>query len=322
MSPANLRYLMLIGVGVSLIGVFVSGALLLQAQIQSEKRNKRLATIVAAHLRPTYIEVSAFGDTQQSTKRSIVAHIGWVFGFDPLKSALYPAQWWVVLIGLLVLARVVEASVSAFLGRWALASVPIIWILLCRNFFSYFERRRQIALLDQFPDALAMMVRAIRVGIPVMEAIRNVSRAAPTITAIGFTRLVDEVSVGVTLEDALHHLAQSTGLTEYRFFATTLTLQSQTGGTLSDTLESLGDVIRKRAALKSKGRAMTSEARSSSMVLAVLPIGTGILLWVVSPKYINVLFTDPAGQSMLGLAIIMLAAGILSIHFIIQKALS
>ena len=91
---------------------------------------------------------------------------------------------------------------------------------------------------------------------------------------------------------------------------------------MSDTLESLADVIRKRVALKAKGKAMTAEARTSSAVLAVLPVATGILLWVVSPQYIAVLFTDPQGKSMLGLAAIMLTAGILSIHTIIQKTLS
>lgn len=321
MDDSHLRYVLVVGASISLVGLCISAVLVTQAQNQAEKRDKRLAAIVASHLRPTYIEVSAFGGSEEVAKRSLVARIGWVFGFDPLKSALYPMPWWVALAGLLVVARFAEATVSTFLGSWALAYVPVIWVLMCRNFFSYFERRRQIALLNEFPDALAMMVRAIRVGIPVMETIRNVSRVAPPTTAIGFARLTDQVSVGVTMEEALQNLARSTGLTEYRFFATTLTLQSQTGGTLSDTLESLADVIRKRAALKAKGRAVTSEARSSSMVLTVLPVAIGALMWLISPKYINVLFTDPAGQYMLGLAIVLLAAGTLSIQIIIKRAL-
>ena len=143
-----------------------------------------------------------------------------------------------------------------------------------------------------------------------------------SLTAAGFSRLVEQVSIGVSMEDALHELGRNTGLTEYRFFATTLTLQNQTGGTLSDTLESLADVIRKRVALKAKGKAMTSEARSSSAVLAVLPLATALLLWVVSPEYIMVLFTTAQGKSMLGLAAIMLACGLLSIHTLIQKTLT
>ena len=310
MDASHLRYVLMVGASFSLVGLCISAVLVTQAQKQAEKRDKRLAAIVASHLRPTYIEVSAFGESEQVIGRSVVARIGWVFGFDPLKSALYPTPWWVALAGLLVAARLAEATVSAFLGSWATASVPVIWVLMCRNYFGYFVRRRQIALLNEFPDVLSLMVRAIRVGIPVMEAIRNVSRVAPPTTAIGFARLVDQVSVGVTMEEALQNLARGTGLTEYRFFATTL------------TLESLADVIRKRAALKAKGRAMTSEARSSSMVLAVLPIAIGFLLWLVNPKYISVLFTDPAGQYMLGLAIVLLTAGLLSIHFIIKRALS
>ena len=321
MDPMHLRYFLVVGAGASFLGLAISAMLLMQAQRQAERRDRRLAAVVEAHLRPTYIEMSAYGGAKSETNQSFLGTLGWIFGFDPDKLPLYPTRWWIALIGLLVVAKLGETVIAAFLGHFALLSVPAIWLLLSHNFFSYFVRRRQQKLLQEFPDALAMLVRAIRVGIPVMEAIRNVSRAAGPLTAAGFAHLAEQVSIGVSMEEALQTLARGTGLTEYRFFATTLTLQNQTGGTLSDTLESLADVIRKRAALKAKGRAMTSEARSSSMVLAVLPIVTGIMLWVINPKYIAVLFTDPAGQSMLGLAVILLTTGVLSIHAIIKNTL-
>lgn len=322
MDTAHLRYIIVVGAGVSFVGLCISAVLLSQAQKQAERRDKRLASIMAAHLRPVQIEALAFGDAAGVATKTWLNTVGWIFGFDPEKTALYPTRWWIALIGLLVLAKISEFMIADFLGTYAWISVPVIWLVMSRNFFTYFERRRQQQLLDEFPEALAMLVRAIRVGIPVMEAIRNVSRAAPSVTAAGFVRLVEQVSIGVPLEEAMQALARGTGLTEYRFFATTLTLQNQTGGNLSDTLDSLADVIRKRAALKAKGRALTSEARSSSMVLAVLPVLTGLLLWIVNPKYIGVLFTDPAGKSLLGLAVILLAVGVLTILTIIKKTLS
>jgi tight adherence protein B len=322
MDAAHLRYVLVVGSSMALIGLGVSAVMVTQAHKQAERRKERLASVVAAHLRPMETAASAYGDASRSTESSWLKTVGWIFGFDPDKTALYPTRWWIVLIGLLVAARVAESVIADFLGSWAPYAVPAIWLVMCRNFFAYFERKRQIQLLTEFPEALALLVRAIRVGIPVMEAIRSVSRSAPPITAAGFARLVEQVAIGVTLDEAVQALARSTGLTEYRFFATTLTLQNQTGGNLSDTLETLADMIRKRAALKAKGRAMTSEARSSSMVLAVLPLLTGLLLWIVSPRYISVLFTDPTGRWMLGLAVVMLTMGILSILTIIKKTLS
>jgi tight adherence protein B len=322
MDQLHLRYFLVAGATIALILLCISALMLSHAQKQAERRDKRLASVSDAHQRIIPLEMSAFGERTEVEKRPVIARISWIFGFDPERPQLYPMRWWMIVLGLLVVARLAEFMVADFLGRFAMAAVPVMWLVMCRKTFGYFDHRRNQRLLFEFPDALAMLVRSIRVGIPVMEAIRNVARGAPPLTAAGFSRLVEQVSIGVPMEDALHELARDTGLTEYRFFATTLTLQNQTGGTLSDTLESLADVIRKRVALKAKGKAMTSEARSSSAVLAVLPLATGLLLWIVSPQYIMVLFTTPEGKSMIGLAVIMLACGLLSIHTLIQKTLT
>jgi len=188
-------------------------------------------------------------------------------------------------------------------------------------FFKRVENKRRSALLSQFPDALAMIVRSIRVGVPVIDAVRNVSLAAPAPTAGEFNRLVDQIAVGTPLDEAVTELAVRTGLAEYRFFATALSLQTQTGGTLSETLENLADVIRKRAALKARGHAMTAEARTSSSILAMLPVVTGGMLYALNPNYMMLLFTDATGKLFFSLAIIMLILGMLCIRTIIKSVL-
>jgi tight adherence protein B len=322
MDNTHLRYFLVIGSFITFILLCISAMMVAQGQKLAERRDKRLASVVDAHHRVTTIEVSAIAARSHVERQPLLVTIGAIFGFDPDRPQLYPTRWWIIVIGLLLVARMAEFVVADFLGRFAFVSIPVIWLILCHKVFGYFETRRRLRLLFEFPDALAMLVRSIRVGIPVQEAIRNVARGAPPLTAKGFSRLVEQISIGVTTEDALNELARDTGLTEYRFFATTLTLQSQTGGTLSDTLESLADVIRKRVALRAKGRAMTSEARTSSGGLAALPLAVGVMLWFVSPQYVTVLFTTPEGKSMLGLAAIMLSCGVLSIHTIIQRVLS
>jgi tight adherence protein B len=166
-----------------------------------------------------------------------------------------------------------------------------------------------------------MIVRAVRVGIPVMEAVRAVSRESPEPTGPEFAHLVNQVSIGVSLEEAVMEVARRADIPEYRFFATALSLQNQTGGTLSETLEGLADVIRKRVALVSKGKAMTSEARASAMILAALPFLTGTMLWALNPAYIDLLFDDPTGRTLFATAVISLGIGLMLIRTIIRKSL-
>jgi tight adherence protein B len=116
-------------------------------------------------------------------------------------------------------------------------------------------------------------------------------------------------------------MAQRTGLPEYQFFATALSLQAQTGGGLTETLENLADVIRKRVALRSKAYALASEARASSMVLAALPFVSGLGLAVLSPDYVGVLVFEENGRNLLGIAALSLATGVLSMRIIIRTSL-
>jgi tight adherence protein B len=222
----------------------------------------------------------------------------------------------------LVVAKVAQAVAESLVGSLSYLALPVVWIFASRAIFGWSENRRKQALLRQLPDVLAMIVRSVRVGIPVMEAIRVVARETPEPTGPEFARLVDQLSIGVAIDEAILELARRCNIPEYRFFATAITLQNQTGGTLSDTLENLGDVIRKRVALAAKGKALASEARTSAMVLTALPIVTGFAQWALSPKYVGILFEDPIGHALLGAAVLSLCIGAGLIRTIIRKSLS
>jgi tight adherence protein B len=109
---------------------------------------------------------------------------------------------------------------------------------------------------------------------------------------------------------------------EYRFFATALSLQNQTGGGLSETLENLAEVIRKRVALKQRGYALAAEARTSAGILAILPFFTAGALAVMNPGYLGLLFNDPGGQRILAVASGLMLLGILSMRSLIRRSLS
>jgi tight adherence protein B len=177
-------------------------------------------------------------------------------------------------------------------------------------------------LLAQFPDALSMVSRSVRVGVPLGEAIKVVSKEALEPSRTEFGRAADAVAIGVDLETALVDMAERNDLAEYRFFATALALQSQTGGGLTETLDTLADTIRKREAARKRGNALASEAKTSIYVLVTLPIVSGVGLWLTNPDYINILFTTTGGEKLLALAVFMLCTGLITMQQIIKHSLS
>jgi tight adherence protein B len=317
----GLQWVLMILSCLSLAGLGLSGFLVSRAQKYRQKRDARLAMVVTPHIRVQRIEVSAFTRPAKRRDQSLIGMAAWAFGFDPTAPDRYPLNWWIVVgitFGFAVGAHQIVADLAGMLS-WL--EIPVAWVMMNRMFFGWFDRRRREQLLAQFPDALQMIVRSVRVGIPVQEAIRTVAREAPHPTGPEFGRVVNDVSVGVSMEDAMNQLARRAGLPEYRFFSTALSLQTQTGGALSETLENLADVIRKRSGLKAKGHAMTSEAKATAAVLAALPVIIGLVLWVLNPGYIGLLFSDPLGRSLFGGAVVSLITGLLTIRTIIKRSL-
>lgn len=316
----GLQWILLILSCLSLAGLGLSGFLVSRAQNFRQKRDTRLAMVVTPHIRVQKVEISAFTQSANTRDQSIEGMAARVFGFDPASPDRYPLRWPIV-VAITGALSVAAHAVVADWGFLAWLAVPVAWVFLSRSFFGWFDRRQREQLLAQFPDALAMIVRSVRVGIPVQEAIRTVARELPHPTGPEFARLVSQVSVGVNMDDAMLEMARRAALPEYRFFATALSLQNQTGGALSETLENLADVIRKRAGLKAKGLAMASEAKATAAILAALPVVMGLLLWALNPSYIAMLFTDSTGHTMLGIAVVSLVTGLLVIRTIIKRSL-
>ena len=311
-----LSFLMLGGLGLSAL-------LVSQAHKRRQKIDSRFEKVVSPHARSQRLEVSAFVRAAKPRDQSLVGFAARTFNFSSVNPDRYPLPWWLVVCLAAAFGVAIHVFGGDFIGgQFSILAIPGSTVFLSRSFFGWFDGRRREKMLAQFPDALTMIVRSVRVGIPVQEAIRLVAREAPHPTGPEFARLVNQVAVGVTMEDAIGEMAQRAGLPEYRFFATGLSLQNQTGGALSETLENLADVIRKRGMLKAKGRALTSEAKASAAVLTVMPIVTGLALYLLNPAYIGILFTDPTGHELLGSAIVSLCVGLMLIRSIIRRTLA
>ena len=297
---------------------------LLRLQKQQEETHARFARVLTPYQRQrTGLDgASTSGVGYAETADGLGPKLAALFGFDPALIEHYVLRPWMALAAAFVVAGVATKLGSSLAGSLAWLGLPVGWVVLSRNFFNWCRRRRAEALFQQFPDALAMIVRAVRVGIPVTDSITAVGRELEAPTGPEFARLADELGIGVALDDALRAMAERNKLQEYRFFATALSLQAQTGGGLSETLENLADVIRKRVAARQKGIALSSEAKMSMYVLAALPPFAAVGLWFMNPTYITLLFSDSLGQKILAGAVFMLFLGFASMKMLISKSLA
>ena len=177
-------------------------------------------------------------------------------------------------------------------------------------FVGYLVKRRQTKFLDFFPDAIELMVRGIKSGLPVSESITNVGTEIQDPVGEEFRIITDAVKFGRTMEEAMWEAANRLDLQEFKFFTISLAVQAETGGNLAETLNNLGDVLRGRRQLKLKIKALSSEAKASAMIIGVLPFVMGGMIYLVNPNYIMKLFIDPRGHMLLGIGLCSFVVGI------------
>ena len=171
-------------------------------------------------------------------------------------------------------------------------------------------RRRVAAFIGLFPEAIDLMVRALRAGLPISEAIINAGQEIGNPVGTEFRSIESGMRLGRDLDSMLWDIAKRIEAPEFRFFIIALNVQRETGGNLAETLSNLSAVLRGRRAMRAKARAMASEARASTMILGSLPILVTVILTITSPTYITPLFADVRGLMLVGVAVGMLLTGI------------
>jgi tight adherence protein B len=153
-------------------------------------------------------------------------------------------------------------------------------------------KRRVAKFTTNFPDAIELMVRGLRSGLPITETLGIVATEIPGPVGIEFRGVADKMKIGRTMEAALQETADRLGTAEFQFFVITLAIQRETGGNLAETLSNLADVLRKRAQMKLKIRAMSSESKASAYIVGSLPFIVFGLVWMMNPTYMGGFFTD------------------------------
>ncbi len=156
----------------------------------------------------------------------------------------------------------------------------------------YFTRKRTNQFNAKFPDAIELLVRGLRSGLPVTETLSVVAQEIPGPVGLEFKGVVERIKIGRTMEESLQDTADRLGIPEFNFFCITLAIQRETGGNLAETLSNLADVLRKRAQMKLKIRAMSSESKASAYIVGSLPFIVFAMIWWINPGYVGGFFTD------------------------------
>lgn len=153
-------------------------------------------------------------------------------------------------------------------------------------------KKRTAQFNAKFPDAIELLVRGLRSGLPVTETLAVVAQEVPGPVGEEFKGVVERIKIGRTMEEALQQTADRLDIPEFNFFCITLAIQRETGGNLAETLSNLSDVLRKRAQMKLKIKAMSSESKASAYIVGALPFIVFFMIWWINPTYIGGFFED------------------------------
>jgi tight adherence protein B len=170
--------------------------------------------------------------------------------------------------------------------------------------------RRKKKFLGNFPDAIDVLIRGLKAGLPAAESMRIVGSEMTGPVAEEFTRITDGLKMGGDFDDILWGAAERINLPEFNFFVITLTIQRETGGNLGETLENLSEMLRKRRQVKLKVKALSSEAKASAIIIGSLPFALFGILYMLNRDYVMMLFTHPKGPWLVGIGFAMQAIGI------------
>ncbi|MBM2829155.1 MAG: Secretion protein [Actinobacteria bacterium] len=180
------------------------------------------------------------------------------------------------------------------------------------------RRRRLEAFMRHFPEALEMFARSLRAGHSFTGAIQLVAQEMPDPVSAAFQQVFDEQNLGVPLREALAGMAQRVDSLDVKFFVTAILIQRETGGNLAEIIDKIAHVIRERFRIQGQLKVFTAQARMTGMILALLPLGVALAIYLLNPEYLKPLWIEKAGKVMIATALCMQITGALIIRKIIR----
>ena len=193
------------------------------------------------------------------------------------------------LLGLFLGGGLLPGVGAGFAGAFGIPR----WLL------SFLKKRREAKFLNAFPDSVDIIVRGIKSGLPLLDCMKMITVDAPEPLRSEFRTIVETQAVGVPLGEACGKLYENMPVPEANFFGIVISIQQKAGGNLSEALGNLSRVLRDRKKMKAKIKAMSQEAKASAGIIGALPIAVMAMVYITSPQYIMLLFTEPLGNFML-----------------------
>jgi tight adherence protein B len=229
-----------------------------------------------------------------------------------------PTQtFWIASIGLGAATAVLLMVVGQPI-YWAAAGGVIAGFGLPRWILGFLVNGRQKKFTSEFASAIDVIVRGVKSGLPLNECLKIIAREAPEPLSGEFRRLCDSTSMGVPMDQSLTKMFERMPLPEVSFFSIVLSIQLKAGGNLSEALNNLSVVLRARKLMREKVKALSSEATASASIIGALPICVCVMVYVTSPDYMKLLFTDPTGHMGLLAGVSMMGTGI----FVMKQMIS
>jgi tight adherence protein B len=225
------------------------------------------------------------------------------------------------------IASIVCGFVAAALLFVLMPSVPVIGLAAAafvgtfgvpRWMIAKMTARRQVKFVDEFANAIDVIVRGVKSGLPLNECLGIIARESPQPISGEFQELVEQQRVGVPLSECFDRMMQRTPLPEVKFFAIVIGIQQQAGGNLSEALGNLSGVLRDRKRLQGKVKALSAEAKASAAVLGALPFIVMLMVYLSTPNYISILWSTKFGQFLLACAAIWMTFGVLTMKKMIN----
>lgn len=206
-----------------------------------------------------------------------------------------------------------------FLPLYAAVAFGLAGLLgLPRWMVNRMRKRRIRKFVDEFANAIDVIVRGVKSGLPLNDCIRIISNEAAEPVKSEFRKIIEAQALGITMADAVNKLPERVPVPEASFFGIVVAIQQRAGGNLSEALGNLSRVLRDRKKMKGKIGAMAMEAKASAWIIGSLPIVVMILVFLTSPAYIMLLFTEPLGKVILGLSAVWMLIGV----FVMRKMIN
>lgn len=198
------------------------------------------------------------------------------------------------------------------------AAVLIGFLGVPRFVLNFLIKRRLDKFIALFPDAIDIIVRGVRSGLPVGECLNIIGREMPDPVGSEIRLVTEGIKLGMTMNDAMQRMSDRVPSQELRFFTIVLATQQTTGGNLAETLAKLSEILRSRKKMREKVKAMSSEAKASAGIIGSLPVVVASLLAFIAPEYIGILFTTSTGHFILGIGVSIMATGV----FVMRKMIN